>query len=286
MEGKRIFAKPMKDVIRQRISVRTYESKSLENNLKRSLEDYLKNLKGPFDSKVRYKFMEIEDYETQGVKLGTYGIIKGANSFVACAVKNEKESLLQLGYELEEFILYATSLGIGTCWLGGAFNKGEFSKALGLKEDEILPIVTPIGYPKEKEGLVGSLMRTFAGSKNRKNFEDIFYDGNFDRKLSGDSAGIYKEALEMVRLAPSASNKQPWRIVKEGDNLHIYLCHTKGYSKGAPFDMQVIDIGIAMCHLDLALKEAGYEGSFKNLKPSIRPLDEDTEYVISWENSR
>ena len=47
---------------------------------------------------------------------------------------------------MESLILYATSLGLGTCWIGGTFKKGQFAKAIDLKGDEILPIVLPIGY--------------------------------------------------------------------------------------------------------------------------------------------
>lgn len=33
--------------------------------------------------------------------------------------------------------------------------------------------------------------------------------------LEKEEAGNYEAALEMVRIAPSASNKQPWRILKK-----------------------------------------------------------------------
>lgn len=284
MENSRIFNNSLSDIVKKRTSVRTYDPAPLENDLRKKLEDYLEKLNGPFGSDVRYKLIDSKIAGDQDIKLGTYGFIKGVTSFVAAAVKNEGMSLEQLGYELEQFVLYATSLGLGTCWLGGTFNKREFAKVMDLKEDEILPIVIPVGYPKEKERLLGSLMKAVVGSGNRKNFEDIFYNENFDNKLTASQAGDYKDALEMLRLAPSASNKQPWRIVKENHKLHIYICHTKGYSKNLKFDMQRIDMGIAMCHIDLALKEAGYSGGFKKLKQSIRVLNEDTEYVISWCN--
>ncbi|MBL4934312.1 nitroreductase family protein [Clostridium sp. YIM B02515] len=282
MENSMIFNKPVTEIIKKRISVRSYDSKAMDSSLKSSLEECLINLKGPFDSKVRYKLVDIKDFESKDVKLGTYGIIRGVSSFVATSINNEGMSLEQLGYELEQFVLYATSIGLGTCWLGGTFKKGEFAKAMELKGNEILPIVTPIGYPREKEGVIGSLMRTVAGSKNRKSFEELFYNESFDKTLTESEAGVYKDALEMVKLAPSASNKQPWRIVKEGDSLHIYIKHTPGYSKGMGFDMQRVDIGIAMCHLDLTLKEAGINGSFKKVQPDIKALDENTEYVVSW----
>ena len=277
-----IFNKPINEIIKSRISVRTYEPTSLEQNMKRNLNDYLGTVKGPFEGKVRFKLIDCNTALNNNIKLGTYGIIKGVSSFVASATLKGDINLEELGYELESFVLYAASLGLGTCWMGGTFKKGEFAKALELKEEELLPIITPIGYPAKNEGLVGTMMRRLAGSKNRKPWEEIFFDGSFDKKLAQGSAGVYSEALEMVRLAPSASNKQPWRIVKENDRLHFYLQHTRGYSSALGFDMQRIDIGISMCHLDFTLKEAGIEGVWEKSKPEIKDMNELTEYVVSW----
>jgi nitroreductase len=277
-----IFKKSITEIIKSRISVRTYEPIRLEENIKRNLNDYIQNMKGPFAGKVRFKIIDSDAALNSNIKLGTYGIIKGVSSFAASAVEEGDMNLEELGYELEGFVLYAASLGLGTCWMGGTFKKGEFAKALELKESELLPIVTPIGYPANSEGLVGTVMRRLAGSKNRKPWEELFFNLSFDNKLTKAEAGIYAEALEMVRLAPSASNKQPWRIVRDNDKLHFYLQHTKGYSSALGFDMQRIDIGIAMCHLDFTLKEAGVEGQWKKSKPEIKDMNELSEYVVTW----
>jgi hypothetical protein len=282
MSSKYIFNKPITEVIKHRVSVRSYEPTLLDNNTKRNLTEYLEKLKGPFEGQVRFKMIDSSTALNNNIKLGTYGIIKGVSSFVASATKKGDMNLEELGYELESFILYATSLGLGTCWLGGTFKKGEFAKALELKENEILPIVTPVGYPAKSEGFVGSMMRRLAGSNNRKSWEEIFFDGSFEKKLWKSDAGIYEEALEMVRIAPSASNKQPWRIVKEDNKFHFYLQHARGYSDSLGFDMQRIDIGIAMCHLELTLREAGIEGRWEKSEPNVTPLSDSTEYIVTW----
>lgn len=66
--------------------------------------------------------------------------------------------LIALGYSLEKVILYRTSLGLGTVWLGGTFNKGNFAKAVNLKENEILPIVSPVGYEGGKKSLFAKVV--------------------------------------------------------------------------------------------------------------------------------
>jgi nitroreductase len=277
-----IFKRPITQVIEERISIRTYKSKPLEEKLKADLATYLESLEGPFKSKARYKLVDIKVSEENNIKLGTYGIIKGVSSFIVSATKSEEMALEELGYELEKFILYASSLGLGCCWLGGTFKKGQFAKAIELKAEEILPIITPIGYPDTKKNILASIIRSVAGSKNRKTWQELFFDGNFDKSLVEDQAGVYRAALEMVRLAPSASNKQPWRIVKNQDRFDFYLCHNKGYAKALGFDMQKIDMGIAMCHFDLTLKEAGIKGSFEKCKQGVENHESLMEYIISW----
>lgn len=278
----KVYSMPVTEVIRKRISIRSYENKTLDSNIKNNLRVYLENLKGPFKEKTRYRLIENDSAKTADIKLGTYGVIRGVSSYVASAASKGEFYLEQLGYELEDFILYATSLGLGTCWLGGTFKKGEFGKAMELKEDEILPIVTPVGYPGSNKSLVGSLFRTLAGSNNRKTWAELFFEGDFQKNLTEAAAGSYKEALEMVRIAPSASNKQPWRIVKDNDSFHFYLAHNKGYSGTLGFDMQKIDIGIAMCHFELTLREDGIIGKWEKVGSNIKALNEDTEYIVSF----
>lgn len=277
-----IYKMPITEVIKKRISIRSYEAKALDEKLKKQLIDYMGNLKGPFQAKIRYKLIENETAKDKDIKLGTYGVIRGATSYVVSAVTKSDMYLEQVGYELEDFILYAASIGLGTCWMGGTFKKSEFAKAIELKDEEILPIITPVGYPSSTKSLVASLVRTLAGSKNRKPWSELFFQGDFAKNLTEAEAGKYKEALEMVRIAPSASNKQPWRVVKDNNSFHFYLSHTKGYADKLGFDMQKLDIGIAMCHFELTLKEAGVTGKWEKVKPNIKDANEGAEYIVSF----
>jgi hypothetical protein len=106
---------------------------------------------------------------------------------------------------------------------------------------------------------------------------------SFGNSLSQDDAGSYGVPLEMVRLAPSASNKQPWRIVAGGGHFHFYLQHTRGYSKALGYDIQKVDMGIAMCHFELTAEELGLKGAWSVKDPGASNLPEGAEYIVSWE---
>lgn len=278
-----LFETSVNEIIKKRLSVRTYLDKPLKPEMIDNLRRYFSLLKGPFGGALRFELIE-RDLALKGsnAKLGTYGVIRGASTYVVALVEKADRDLEDIGYSLEKVILYATSLGLGTCWLGGTFKKSEFSKAIEQKDHEILPCITPIGYPSSRKGFIDSTMRYVAGSKNRKGWDELFFSRDFSQLLSESEAGKYVTPLEMVRLAPSASNKQPWRIVKDTNKCHFYLHHTKGYAKYLAYDLQRVDMGIAMCHFELTAKELGIDGEWHINNPGSTGIPQDTEYVVSW----
>jgi hypothetical protein len=78
-------------------------------------------------------------------------------------------------------------------------------------------------------------MRAVISADKRKAWNDLFFDADHT-PLTEMLAGAYAVPLEMVRLGPSASNKQPWRIIRDRDRFDFFLSHTKGYGITS-FDM-------------------------------------------------
>jgi hypothetical protein len=181
-----------------------------------------------------------------------------------------------------------TDIGLGTCWLGGTFNKKGFSDKVRLKDGELLPGVSPVGYSIDKMRLKDSAVRMFAGSDRRKPWDKIFFSNSFDVPLKKDEGDIYSLPLEMLRLGPSASNMQPWRILREEENIfHFFIKKSRTYqNKPDHLNLQYIDMGICMCHFELTAEKLGLEGKWQAMegigedkKYSIPP---NSEYIISW----
>ena len=204
--------------IQKRKSVRTYSSEEITVEIKKKLKQYITKLEESYDGKFRFPIIDPEDFSNN--KIGTYGVIKGARYFICGIVKKDSMDLIELGYAFEKIIIFATSLGIGTCWLGGTFERSNFAKSANLKEDEIFIVTTPIGYEKSERSLTEITMRKLAKSDSRKNWKELFFDGTNVKALEKNDLGIFGDALEMVRIGPSASNKQPWRIVKNEDRMY------------------------------------------------------------------
>ena len=269
-----MFEKPVTDVIQARSSWRTYNRTPLKNDTKTSLLSFIEdNNTGLFGSKIRFELVDVHGNDK---KLGTYGFISGAPHFLVGALKDSPMNREDYGYVMEKIILYATDIGLGTCWLGGTFTRDSFSEAINLQEDESIPAITPIGHTPSVRRSVGKIMRWAAKAKKRKPWEDLFYSKNFQTPIHQNDAGEFSIALEMVRLGPSASNKQPWRIILDGDQVHFF-CQGKKISV-----YQRLDLGIAMCHFDLTMKEQGLEGSWLKIEQDIG-FDVEKSYIASWE---
>jgi len=195
--------------------------RGLEPEKRKQIEDYLSsNKKGPFGSTVRFQLFDLaEGGQGQTENLGAYRVIKGARLLIVGAVMNTDKAMEDYGYCMEKNILVATSLGLGTCWLGGTFKRSTFASKIGLSAHEVMPAVSPVGYTAENKTLTDYLFGFLARSRSRKPWQELFYHKNFDTHLERHDAERYATCLEAVQLAPSASNRQPWRILREGGRI-------------------------------------------------------------------
>lgn len=285
-----LFHKPITEIIQERYSCRSYRAEPIAAETQQRLQHFMAALQvGPLGARLRFRLLAATERDRQSLRgLGTYGFIRGATGFIAGTVMAGEKNLEDFGYQMEAVILAATALGLGTCWLGGSFTQSSFARRIEAAVDEIVPAVTAAGYAVERSRY-SRLVRRQVGADRRLPWERLFFQGRFGAPLSAETAGPYARPLEMVRLAPSASNKQPWRIVKDGDAWHFYLQRTPKYGPGTISfnllklaDLQRVDMGIAMCHFELTARELGLAGQWVGMNPGLETPDERTEYVVSW----
>jgi nitroreductase len=295
-----MMQRPITDLINARYSCRTYRDEPVAAATQAELSAWLaEHTVGPFGSRVRLALVAAAPDDSETLKrLGTYGFIKGATGFLVGAVRRAPHDAEDYGYLVEQAILQATGLGLGTCWLGGTFTKGRFAARLGgLARDEILPAVIALGCPAD-DGTTRIRERE-AGSR-RLPASSLFFDERFGKALTLAPDDPFAAALEAVRMAPSASNKQPWRVVRSGADWHFYLQRTKGYGKGSALfavlrlaDLQRVDLGIALCHFELVARELGLAGDWAFDGPPAASVGSDAaapgvrvEYSATWRAAR
>jgi len=278
-----------RELIDRRYSCRIYVDQPIADEDQRRLVDYMATkTDGPLGSRARFGLIAAASGDASALKrLGTYGFIKGATGFLVGAVRRGPKDLEDYGYLLEEVILHATGMGLGTCWLGGTFTRSSFVRRFGgLERGETMPAVVSIGLIGD-DGSERIREREEGG--RRLPPSELFFEHGFGEPLEIGAVGAYAEALEAVRMAPSATNKQPWRLVRSGAAWHFYLRRTRGYGKGSALftvlriaDLQRVDLGIAMCHFELIAREQGLDGGWVVRDPGIPLPGKDTEYVATW----
>lgn len=164
-------------------------------------------------------------------RLPVVGGIAGTGKYAAVIVDEAApRALLHAGISGEAFILEATSLGVGTCWVASFRRKECF---LPLEEHERVAAVTPLGVPNDVNP-----------GRKRKKLSEI---------CAGDPSAwpLWAfNAAECVRQAPSAVNLQPWRLAYAGRTLMLM----KGGLGGSE-----LDLGIALLHMSLGAGETPHE---------------------------
>ena len=285
------------EAIGTRTSIRTYDGEPLTENDQNEVQKlFLEAVPGPFGGKPRFLLAthsEIEDEASRatslkgGLRIGTYGMIVGAPAFIAGVVSKGPFACVDFGYCLEGIILRATELGLGTCWVGGAFGRTAIARALDARKDEFVPATTPIGHAAGKPTLQDIVVQASARARTRKDSSSLFFEADDDGFLAPmTDAGVWTDVLEAVKNGPSASNKQPWRLVldrREGDVLHLVLYEDRPYNNMlGDVKLQELDMGIAMRHVEVAAKAAGLSGHWNRLDPDPIQLERPRKYIVTF----
>jgi nitroreductase len=280
---------PVADIIAARRSCRSYERRTLESDDAGYMSGVLGALsRPPFESVARFRLIAASGEDTGALKgLGTYGMIRNPAAFIVGAVEKSAMDLEDYGYLMEASILAASDRGLGSCWLGGSFTKSSFAVRIGAGPGEIVPAVASLGYPASRKTATDTIVRASAGSDRRKPWSELFFRDDMTTPLTREAAGRYADVLDMVRLAPSASNKQPWRIVRDeaGAAFHLYLEPLKSYQRTMKLlrlaNLQRVDMGIAICHFELTALELGLKGRWKRVDARDRNSGA-VSYIASW----
>lgn len=169
-------------------------------------------------------------------KVGTYGVVSKSTAAIALVGDGSASSLFAAGRFGELAVLALTALGAATCWLGATYAMGEVAAKAGVLPGEKVIAVIVAGYAAEKPSMRDRLLRTLAHSRRRRTFGELF---------DADADSAEGHALELVRLAPSARNLQPWRAVARQGRVDFHMVDTGRFA--------MLDMGIAATHFDLGM---------------------------------
>jgi len=189
--------------------------------------------------------------------IGSYGKVVGA-PHVLVFIGDERSDFpdQHVGYTGEAIVLEATRLGLATCWVGGFFSARKVARMIELAPGERVFAVSPLGHALERSSSAERTVAGLARAHRRKCVDELV------RGVSRvDWPAWAVAAVETARLAPSATNRQPWRFRFEDGGLLI----SKDSALEIPKVAKRLDIGIAMLHAELAASAHGILGTWRDL---------------------
>jgi nitroreductase len=225
--------------IYKRKSIRKYEQTKLSQAQLQDIEDFL-NEAELLDPEIKFETKIVDSDAVKSL------IPIKAPHYLQFFSEAKGDYLLNAGFILQQLDLYLSNNDLGSCWFGMAKPKKEI-----IAESDLEYVITLV-----------------FGNSKEENHRDSIED--FDRKsLSEIKKGEnHYDLLEAVRLAPSATNGQPWYFVSEKDQIHLYQIEPNFIKKFFYEKMNKIDMGIALAHLWLAADQHNKKIEIEKLKES------------------
>ena len=224
MEEKEFYS-----TIFKRKSVRNYESIPIDENLLTEISRFMESL-NPLDPEIK---TEIKIISGEHVK----SLIpqKKSPHYFAVFSETKEGYLTNIGFMMQQMDLFLSANGIGSCWQGIPKPTKEVLKSSNLD----FVILMAFGNSKE------DLHRTNISQFKRKSLDEI-------TDIKGE-----EQLLEPVRIAPSATNSQPWYFTRDNEVIHAY-CKKLNFLKAKLMaKWNKIDMGIALYHLTVSVEHQG-----------------------------
>lgn len=232
----------------KRKSIRKFKNKELDNNLLNEIKNYLSNLEPLFpEIKTEYQIINSDDLRLLSMKKAPH--------YLAFFSENKENHLVNAGFILQQFDLFLSSKNIGSCWQGIPRPKKH------LLNSSNLDYIIVIAFGESNEEIHRQNIKEF----KRKNIHEITNIENYD------------EILELVRLAPSSRNRQPWYFTGTKEEINVY-CRDKLLTKLFLSKLTLIDIGISIFHLNLAIKKQNKK--IKIIKKDVKQIN-NYKYILS-----
>lgn len=226
----------MRSTIENRISRRKFEKEPITGWEKENIISLINQLNE--ESGLTMEFIEDGSDAFQKLRK-SYGLFTNVRSLILMKGKKDDKDLKEkIGYYGEDLVLDITDLGLGTCWVGGTFDKDEFTIASS-EELTCVVVVGKVAAPSLKEKMV----RSATHRKVKSMEERIMSDQPLPQWI--------QNGMKAVLFAPSAKNTQKVMFRYENSTLSAQIADD--------YSMDLIDLGIAKKHFEIG----GARGNFE-----------------------
>ncbi len=209
---KRIDEMDLFDLMRARRSCRSYQNRKLTSSDYSELLEVVQQVNNPANTignnPVRFEYIN--------ARLTVWPVV-GAQEFLVAIVPKtySRQSVIDVGRNLQKVVLHATRMGLATCWIGPGADQTSIVKHLGDRfnpsEDHMI-CVCAIGYKSVFKPLLLKII-TVVQHKRLPISSLFFTDPQLKKPLNEKEYPFdrFGRCYEVCQWAPSAFNGQPTR---------------------------------------------------------------------------
>ena len=216
----------MKEAMNTRHTVRKFDGTPLSDADKQSLNSRIDELNAKLGLSIVLTESEKTPLNMMG-KLVLGG--EGVSTYFILAADEKTDAEELLGYASSDLILYAQTLGLNTWWMGGTFNRKLVS---AIVPGKMVTGIIAVGHGKTQ------------GVPHKSKTPDMV------SSYSGEAPEWFNNGVKAALLAPTALNKQAFRI--EGSGNKVRLTYKSGPMSGS-------DKGIVKHHFELGAGKENFE---------------------------
>ncbi|MCR4877127.1 MAG: nitroreductase [Clostridiales bacterium] len=208
------------EAMEARHSVRTYQDRSVEQEVRQQLEWFVKKCNQESGLHI---FIRYDDPDGFDSRLAHYGRFRNVRNYIVLSGKKSEDFEYLCGYYGEKIVLFAQQHGLNTCWAALTFNKKKVRELI--PSGETLCMVIALGYG-ETQGV----------ARKSKSVQDVTENGS--------DQPWFRKGVEAALKAPTAVNQQKFQFsMKDGEPF----IRVKGLGSCTK-----VDLGIAACHFEMA----------------------------------
>jgi nitroreductase len=234
------------EAIETRRSRRKYLPIALDPASAKTLQELINNITGREPLKMQ---LFIDDGNAFDGFKKSYGMFSGVRNYIVLiGDSTDALSMEKFGYYGEQLVLQATALGLGTCWVGGTFDRKACPVKLDANESIVCAITVGAISPElsKKEKLI-----RWATHRKTKTAEQLYTS-------DGSVPDWFLAGIKAVQKAPSAVNRQPVIFAYDADIAGTVTASVQDITvEGIAFDL-----GIAKLHFEIGA--GGGEWDFGN----------------------
>lgn len=179
----------LKEAIKNRHSVRSYNDRKIEGDVKNELLAFINQCNEESGLHMQLILNEPKAFDCF---MAHYGKFSGVKNYVALIGKKGADLDEKCGYYGEKVVLKAQQLGLNTCWVAMSYSKIKTAFQLG--SGEKLCVVIAIGYGT-----------TQGVAHKSKSIESV-------TQFDGEAPAWFKAGIDAALLAPTAMNQQKFML--------------------------------------------------------------------------